>query len=147
MRHHQARGVLEHALAFVVELEFRRDRRGKLDQFVIEERHAGFQAPGHCHVVDALDRIVDQHDMRVEPQGPVDRGGGAFAQQMIADQRQADIAVGDPLVAQLRLQRFVGAIEEHLGIVAHHIVGIGQRRIPVVAAEHLVGRPARTAPP
>ena len=73
------RGLLEHALAALGELELRRAGRRQLDELVVEERHARLQPPGHRHVVDPLDRVVDQHDLRVEPQRRVQRGVGARA--------------------------------------------------------------------
>ena len=48
----------------------------QLDEIVVQEWHSPLEPPGHRHVVDALDGIVDQHDLRVQPQRGVDRGIG-----------------------------------------------------------------------
>src|ERR1700722_17078788 len=65
-RRHLARGLLEDPFAAVAHLELGRDAGRELDQVVVEERHARLQAPRHGHVVDALDGVVDQHDLRIE---------------------------------------------------------------------------------
>ncbi len=71
--HDAARGALEHALAAVGELELGRDPRRELDQVVVEERRPRLQPVRHRHRVDALDRVLDEHQLGVDPQRPVDR--------------------------------------------------------------------------
>jgi len=58
----------------VGELEVGRARRRELDEVVVEERRARLQAVSHGHVVDALDGVVDEHDLLVEAQRAVKRG-------------------------------------------------------------------------
>src|SRR5664280_2498285 len=64
---------LEHALATLGEFELGRAGGRELDELVIKEGSSGLEAPGHGHVVDALDGIVDEHDLRIEPERAVDR--------------------------------------------------------------------------
>ena len=97
----------------------------------------------HGHVVDAFDRIVDQHDMGVEPERPVDRRRGARTPQMLAHQVPARIVRAQPVSGELPAKRCVVAVEKHARIIGRHVVGGRQWRIPVVAAEHLVGPLAR----
>ena len=44
----------------------------RLNQFMVEERHAGFEAPRHGVIVDPLHRIVHQHHVGIEAQCLVD---------------------------------------------------------------------------
>ena len=74
--HHAAAGPLEDSLAAVSQLERWRYSTRELDHLMIEERHPGLQSPSHRHVVDPLDRVVDQHDRRVVAQRRIDRGLG-----------------------------------------------------------------------
>ena len=132
------------------ELEFRRHGCREFHQFVIEEGHARFQPPGHGHVVDALDRIVDQHDVGIEPERPVDRAVGApgLRQRCFVTKSRLTSRVGDPIVRPFRwdLQRRAheSGRRTTLSIVGDDIVAESdERRIPVIAAEHLVGALSR----
>src|SRR3546814_7994113 len=52
------------------------------DLFVIEERHARLQPPGHGHAVDPLHRVVDQHHGGIEAQRLVDGLAGTGQTEM-----------------------------------------------------------------
>ena len=140
--HDAAGGALEHALAAVGELELGRDPAGQLDELVVEERHPRLEPPGHRHVVDPLHRVVDQHHRGVAAQRGVDRGLGARRGEVLGDERASarrgrPASRGDRSVAHRR----PAPVEEHVrvrldGVLARHA---GQRRVPVVPAEHLVG--------
>ena len=112
--------------------------RGELDQLVVEERRARLQPVGHGHVVHALDRVVDEHDPRVQPQRAVDRRGGARRARTTRRRTRARRRRrrGRGQLAQPR----VVAVEE-LGRVGVEAAArrLEQRRVPAVAAEHLVG--------
>jgi hypothetical protein len=43
---------------------------------VIEEWNASIEPERHSHIVDALDRIVDEHGPRIEAQCLIDRARG-----------------------------------------------------------------------
>ena len=108
-------GVLEHALAAVGELELRRAGGGELDELVVEERHPGLQAPGHRHVVDPLDRVVDEHDLGVEAQRRVDRGVGARRGEVRGDEVAAARRSSTQYSgAQIDISLAVVAVEEDL---------------------------------
>ena len=110
----------------------------QLDQFMVEEGDAGFQAPGHGHVVDPLHRVVDQHDRGVHAQGLVDAKLGAVLGEMVGDEFAAGVAVHEARMDGFR-ELIVIAVEEDLRVVAGRIVAALQRRIPVVSGEDLVG--------
>ena len=115
---------------------------GQLDEFVVEERDPALETPGHRHVVDALDRVVDQHDGGVEPQCAVDAGLGAGAGEVLGDELPARIALGEVVVRDECGDAAEVAVEERGAIAGHRAVErrrVGHRRIPVIAREHLVG--------
>ena len=90
-RNHLARSLFEHALAVVRGLEFGRAGGGQFDEFVVQERHPALQPPGHRHVVDPLDRIVDQHHGGVESQPAVHAALRAGAGEVLGDELSARV--------------------------------------------------------
>ena len=126
-------------------LELRWAGGGQFDEVVIEERHSALQTPRHRHVVDALDRIVDQHHRGVQPQRAVDSGLGAGAGEVLGDELPARIALGE--VSRCGTSAATPAVVpvEERGAVAGHRRRratprpVTHRGIPVVAGEHLVG--------
>lgn len=91
LRQELAARFLQYALAAVGEFQLRRAGRGQLHQFVVEEGHAGLQAPGHGHVVDPLHGVVDEHDVRVEPQRRVQGGLRAGHRHVLPDEAARDV--------------------------------------------------------
>ena len=107
---------------------------------MVEERRTRLDAAVHRHVVDALDRIVDEHHLAVQAQRAIDRRRGAGRGEAALD----ELARGVEVEPQTRVDRGarlgVRAIDE-LGDV---LVGAGTRRvgerlIPGVACKDLVG--------
>ena len=113
--------------------------RRQLDQLVVEERRARLQAVGHRHVVDALDRVVDEHDPRVQPQRAVDGRGGAGALEPLARRTRARRRRPRPRRVSSRSCRVVAVEELRRVGVQPAARRLEQRRVPAVAAEHLVG--------
>ncbi|MDT4821342.1 hypothetical protein FQZ97_545170 [compost metagenome] len=133
-----ARGGLEHLLAAVAELEAGRDARRQLGDPVVEERHPRLQAPGHGHVVHPLHRVVHQHHRAVQAQGLVHRVEGAGLLEVLAHEVAGQV-VAEPGRLHRGLVFGVAAVEEGRAILVERVAGVGQRRVPVVAAEQLVG--------
>ena len=101
-RQHAPRGLLEHALAVMGELERRRARGRELDEVVVEERRARLQAEGHRHVVHALDRVVDEHHLGVQAQRPIHGPIGARAREVLGGEVPAGVLVEPPAIAEQR---------------------------------------------
>jgi len=59
----------------VLHLEGRRNRRGKLEQLVIEQRYACLERNSHAHLVDLGQDIVDEVGLDVDVECPVQRIG------------------------------------------------------------------------
>ena len=72
----------------MLELEFRRAGRGDFHQLVIEEGNPRLQPPGHGHVIDALDRIVDDQRGHVKAQYRVEKAVGTIRIQVFFHQRR-----------------------------------------------------------
>ena len=141
------RGVLEHALAAVGELELGRAGGGELDQLVVEERRARLQPVGHRHVVDALDRVVDEHHLGVQAQRAVDRRRGARALEPLARERQRDVVVGR--VGQQRADARVVAVEEARRVGVESPSSVGRRAAAGTSRSRRAPRrrPGRTGRP
>ena len=75
----------------------------EFDELVVEERHAGLQAPRHRHRVDALHRVVHQHDLGVQPQRGVQCRVGA----------RTGLMVGDELAAGVDIEAVLGGEDRH----------------------------------
>ena len=84
--------LFQHALAAVRGLQLGWAAGRQLDQFVVEEWHPALQPPRHRHVVDPLDRVVDQHHGGVQPQRPVHPGLGAGAGEVRGDEIPARVS-------------------------------------------------------
>ncbi len=139
IRDHTARDRLQRVLAAFLELEFRRHPGGELDQFMVQEGHPYFQAPGHRHVVHALDGIIDDQGGGVEAPDFVEEGIGLRLGQFVRHQLGGDV-------------RYMPRWRNHLqvlGMVAVEVVAAeafdrragfcGHQRIPEITAEHLIG--------
>ena len=139
-------GVLEHALATLGELQLGRAGGGQLDELVVEERHARLQAPGHRHVVHALDRVVDEHHLACPGGAPGPSAASAPGAVMCArHELPAGVAVDEEVrsttsaMLGVRRGRRTGRSTPRAG----SRVAARQRRVPVVAGEDLVGALAR----
>lgn len=62
---------------------------------------------------------------------------------MTLDEGAAFVPSGQMLRIEMRGKPVMGPVEERPFVAGHRVVGVGQRRIPVIAAEHLVGTLAR----
>ena len=139
-----AGGLLEHALAVLRGLELGRAGGRQLDQLVVEERDPALEAPRHRHVVDAFDRVVDQHHGGVQAQRAVDAGLRARAREVLGDELLAGIIGGRETGRDECLIRRLVAVEERPAVAGQRAVqrrGLGpaHRGIPVITGEHLVG--------
>ena len=77
------------------ELELGGAVRRQLDQLVIEEGRPRLQSPRHRHVVHALDGVVDEHHLAVDPQRAIQRRGGARGREVALHELARGIA-GEP---------------------------------------------------
>jgi hypothetical protein len=99
-------------LAALRHLQRRRAGGGQGDEILIQERHPDLEAEGHAHGVDPLDRVVRQHEVRVQAQHGVQGGAGARGEQMVADHSPGRV-VGAPVLGRHDLVDLgVAAVEE-----------------------------------
>lgn len=141
-----SRRGLEHVFATVGQFESGRDARRQFRQSVIEKRCAGFQAPGHGHVVDAFDRVVDQHHGAVQAQGLVHSLAGARAGEVFANELAGRVAFQQPRGLDRVAILGMVAVEERGAIGLIRIVGAVHLRVPMVAGEQFVGALAALHP-
>src|SRR3954447_24644563 len=59
-------GLLQNVFAATSDFEFCWYVRSQLDELMVEKRHPRFQPKRHRHVVDPLDRIINQHNLAVD---------------------------------------------------------------------------------
>ena len=126
-------------LALAAQLEGGRHGRGQLDQLVVEKGHARFQAPGHGHVVHALDRVVGDEHRRIHAQYLVDEFVGERFRQMRGNELAGVIAA---------VQGRLGHVEEFVVIAVEVMLAEAveraalrfrrHARIPEIAAEDFV---------
>src|SRR5690606_39359949 len=74
--------------------------RGQLHQLMVQERNARLQPPCHGHVVDTLDRVVDQHHRGVQAQRLVHRQRGARSEE-----HTSELQSRENLVCRLLLEK------------------------------------------
>ena len=84
-----------------------------------------------------FDRIVDHHDLRIELERLVDRARGAAGVEKSLDELTAVVTVHQCRRQSLAHLVMV-TVEIHPCVIGGRIVGLHQRRIPVVAAKDLV---------
>ena len=117
----------------------RRDMPGQLNQFMIKERYARLQPPGHGLTVDPFDRIIDQHHIGIEAQSLVDRVIGAGLRKMGAHEFKTGIKIGQVVGRQVLTDLSMTAIKERAGVCGNRIGSAGHWRIPVVTTEDFIG--------
>src|SRR3954462_14053095 len=125
-------------LAASAHFQIGRNARRQLYKLMVKEWNATLEAPGHRHVVDALYRVVDEHDLLVKLQRLLD-GAAAALREEVFDKLAAVVAI----VHVRRMQRLshflVGAVEVDFRVIVREIVRASKLRIPVVPAEDFVG--------
>ncbi len=107
---------------------------------MVQEWHAGFEAVAHRHVVHALDRVVHEHDRRVQPQSFVDGPVRARSREMLGHERPAVVLFDQSRMHREPILRMV-AVEERGGVGVHRLVRLRDghhRRVPVIPGKHLV---------
>ncbi len=116
MRNDPAGPLLQDIFAVLAHFHLRRHARGQLHHLMIQERHAGLQPPGHGHIVHALDRVIDQHDLAVDPERLVDRPLRPGLGEMLRHECRGMIGFGKAGLQQLAHLVLI-PVEEHAGIV------------------------------
>src|SRR4051794_29644277 len=122
-------------LAASAHFQVGRNARRELYKLVVQKRNATLQAPSHRHVVDALYRVVDEHDLGVELQGLLD-GAAAALREEAFDKLPAVVAIVHVGRMQHLSHLLMGAIEVNFRVIVREIVRASELGIPVVAAEY-----------
>ena len=118
--------------------------RRQLDQLVVEKRRARLEPPGHRHVVHPLDGVVDEHHLAVDAQRPVQRGARARGREVALDELARGIAGESQAGVHHRVALRMRAVDELRDVGARAASRrVGERRIPRVSGEDLVGALAR----
>ncbi|RMM61774.1 hypothetical protein ALQ75_05447 [Pseudomonas savastanoi pv. glycinea] len=137
-RNDQTRRFFQHLLAAIRQFELARNTRRQLNQPVVKERCTRFQAPGHGHVVDSFDRVIDQHHRTVQAQRLVDRRAGTGLGEMIANEITGCV-VG---CAPLRLHRLgifrIAAVDKRIAVGRNRVARAVYLWVPVVTGKQLV---------